>query len=284
MTGFVGVLAGLLSGCAAHPPVVKLVRAASERPTSADPGTLPPSSVDPARFTEDAVVRLVGPQMTCTGTLIDEDLVLTAVHCVVKRGSHGEFLRELAEAKDLTIELGGDFLPWGHVGVASIVTLSSPEDGKLCGEQGGEGDLAVLVLPRKLVGVGVMTPSEKPPVMMKEATLKPIGFGRCAMSGDGILRTERQGGVVSWMTSDIFEMPAAICPGDSGGPVHVAGPGPASREIVGVVSMSAMDANDTTMKLSRMVRVDAYRPLFDRARHIADGTPASELPPVACSR
>jgi hypothetical protein len=267
-------------GCAAHVPVVRLVPAASERePVVAELPSPAACSSDPNRcyVPEDAVVRLVGPQMTCTGTLVDEDLVLTAVHCVVKRGPSGEFTRDLLDPKELTVELGGDYLPWGHVGVTSIVSLTS-DDGRLCGEQGGEGDLAVLVLPRKLVGVGTMTPSEKPPVV--HAVLEPIGFGRCAMSEDAIRRQQREGGQVDWFNATIFQMRASICPGDSGGPVHVRG----SREIVGVVSLSAMDGDDRTSAQSRMVRVDTYRGLFDRARHIADGTPTSELPPVACSR
>jgi hypothetical protein len=238
-----------------------------------------PSRVDPDRFfvPEDAVVRLLGPEMTCTGTLVDEDLVLTAVHCLVRRGPRGEFTRDLVAAKDLHVELGGDYLPWGHVGVSSIVALASAEDGKLCGERGGHDDLAILVLPRKLVGLGVMPPRESPPLVGE--VLDTIGFGRCAMSADAIKRQEREGESVTWLNADTFGMPASICPGDSGGPVHARG----SPEVVGVVSLSAMDADDRTRNRSVMVRVDAYRGLFDRARHIADGTPPSELPPVTCA-
>lgn len=275
----VGGLACLLAGCASVRSTVHFVPAASER-GSAKELSVPPSRLDPDRYfvPEDAVVRLVGPQMTCTGTLVDEDLVLTAVHCLVKRGPHAEFTRELVAAGDLRIELGGDYLPWGYVGVASIVSLTSPEDGKVCGERGGADDLAILVLPRKVVGVGVMTPREAPPVVHE--LLEPIGFGRCTLSGDGIRRQEREGGRVDWLTAESFQMSASICPGDSGGPVHAHG----SPEVVGVVSLSAMDADDKTTNVSRMVRVDAYRGLFDRARHLADNAPSSELPPVACAR
>jgi hypothetical protein len=274
-----GVFGYLQASCAAVHPPTHLVPAASERARPVA-STVLPSRFDPDRYfvPEDAVVRLVGPEMTCTGTLVDEDLVLTAAHCVVRRGPLGEFTRDLVAAKELTIELGGDYLPWGHVGVASIVSLTSAEDGKLCGERGGLGDLAVLVLPRKLVGLGMMPLREMPPTVGE--MLEPIGFGRCAMSADAIRRKEREGGRVDWLTPEMFKMNASVCPGDSGGPVHARG----SPEVVGVVSLSAMDADDRTRNTSIIVRVDAYRGLIDRARHIADGAPPSELPPVACVR
>src|SRR4051794_5864994 len=49
---------------------------------------------------EDAIVRIVGPVMTCTGAVISgststssPDLILTAHHCLVERGPHGEFTK-----------------------------------------------------------------------------------------------------------------------------------------------------------------------------------------------
>src|SRR5688500_12561990 len=44
---------------------------------------------------DDAIVRVVGPNMTCTGTVIGDDLILTAHHCLVERGPHGEFTKRL---------------------------------------------------------------------------------------------------------------------------------------------------------------------------------------------
>ncbi len=35
---------------------------------------------------DDGIVRVVGPKMSCTGTLIADDRVLTAHHCIVERG------------------------------------------------------------------------------------------------------------------------------------------------------------------------------------------------------
>src|ERR1019366_10387523 len=78
----------------------------------------------------DAVVRVVGPQMTCTGALIAEDLVLTAHHCVVERTARGEFSAKTLAPAALRVELGGDYLPWGNVGLSAVLAPA-------CGEAGG---------------------------------------------------------------------------------------------------------------------------------------------------
>ncbi len=219
---------------------------------------------------EDAIVRVVGPSMTCTGTVIDDDLVLTAHHCLVERGSHGEFEKQLIDPAGIRVELGGDYFAWGEVGVQHIVAPP-------CGEAGGAGDLAVLVLKRKLIGLSTMTPRlEAPPRVGETAT--PYGFGRCALSGDAIRRKTRVGGAVRALSGETLHMDASICPGDSGGPVLVDG----TREVVGVVSLSAMDHDETTRGPSVMARVDAYRLVFAHARMIADGSAPNELPPLEC--
>jgi len=83
-----------------------------------------------AAVTEDAIVRVVGPSMTCTGTMIDDDLILTAHHCLVERGPHGEFEKQLIDPAGVKVELGGDYFAWGEVGVRHIVAPP-------CGEGGG---------------------------------------------------------------------------------------------------------------------------------------------------
>ncbi len=288
-TGTAGCGARLHTG-AAVPPVVP---AASHGAASTEPRYFPPPFA--LASAEDAVVRLVGPQMTCTGTLVDEDLVLTAVHCLVKRGERGEFTRELVAPSDLKIELGGDYLAWGQVGVSAIVAPVSPDDGKPCGQRGKADDVAVLVLPRKLVGLAVIPPRlDAPPVIGEK--LDRVGFGRCAMSSDAIHRRSsvdpfasgasrrdmQTGWPIGARTDETFEMKAAICPGDSGGPMLSTRNG--ARVVVGVVSMSRMDGDEATLDYSVMTRVDAYRALFARAKLIAEGASPSELPPVACAR
>jgi hypothetical protein len=225
---------------------------------------------------EDAIVRVVGPQMTCSGTLVAEDMVLTAHHCVVQRvGPTAAFSKTLVSSEKLNIELGGDYLPWATVGVKAVVAPP-------CGEAGGKGDVAVLVLERRLIGMYTMTARLKEPPARGEH-VDPAGFGRCALSANGIRRRAREGGEVVAMSSGTFDVRASICPGDSGGPLVVRN-GSGSPEVVGVVSLSAMDGDDTTRNLSVMARIDSFRSVFGHARLIADGADASDLPPLSCDR
>lgn len=219
---------------------------------------------------EDAIVRVLSSQGSCSGTLVDDDLVLTAHHCVAMRDEKGHFTKALVPPGEIHVELGGDYLAWGSVGVTHIVAPP-------CGEAGGAGDIAVLVLQRKFVGLGAMTPRlDKPPRI--DEPIDAAGFGRCLMSGDGIKRNIRTGGTISALGPQTISLKASVCPGDSGGPVLARG----THEVVGVVSMSAMDGDDRTASPSLMARIDAFRPVFAHARQIADGTPASELPPLSC--
>jgi hypothetical protein len=220
---------------------------------------------------EDAVVRVVGPELTCTGTLIDDDLVLTAHHCLVKRATNGALTAETIGASELQIELGGDYLAWGTVRVRAIVTPP-------CGVTAGAGDLAVLVLERKLVGMSTMSVRLDAPPHMGEP-LDPIGFGRCALSDDGVHRHPRPGGPVVGTSSETLVLRASICPGDSGGPIVARG----THEVVAVVSQSAMDGDPMTVGPTIGARLDVYRAVFSSARLIADGAAASELPPLECS-
>jgi V8-like Glu-specific endopeptidase len=202
--------------------------------------------------------------------LVDDDLVLTAHHCVAAIGKDGKFSKSLVAASSLRVELGGDYLAWGAVRVTHIVVPP-------CGESGGAGDVAVLVLERKIIGLGLMTPRLDAPPKLNEP-LDPAGFGRCALSADGIKRTERAGGNVTALTPQTIWMKASVCPGDSGGPVLARG----THEVVGVVSMSAMDGDDRTVNPSLMARIDAFHAVFANARLIGDGIAESELPPISC--
>jgi len=264
----------LASGCALKPTSKAPIRPAAQQGDPGVDGEGPQSRFFSPPFAlataEDAVVRIVGPSGTCTGTVIEDDLVLTAHHCVVERTKGGGFSSTLVDAGKLRIELGGDYLAWGEVKPRAIVAPP-------CGERGGGGDIAVLVLSRKLVGLPTMTPRlDKAPRIGE--VIDPVGFGRCSTSSGGILRRSREGGSIRAMSGETMMLEASVCPGDSGGPVIVRG----SHEVVGVVSLSAMDHDERTKAPSVMARVDAYRSVFANARMIADGASPSELPPLSC--
>lgn len=220
---------------------------------------------------EDAIVRIVGP-VACTGVLVDDDLVLTAHHCVSRRDARGRVLRDDLAPSQVAIELGGDDLPWGEVGVRAIVAPS-------CGHVSGEGDIALLVLERKLAGMPYAEVRLHEPPAVGER-VAPWGFGRCSLSRGAVRRNEREGRAVSAVTSEQVVADASICPGDSGGPVF----GEAG-DVIGVVSASVMDHDAATIAPSLFTRVDVWTGIFSAARAIADGSSASELPPFrSCSR
>lgn len=230
------------------------------------PRAAPPKSTV---FAGDAVVRIVVGRVTCSGTLIDTNRVLTAHHCVAQRTRLGEMLGVDVPPDQVTIELGGDYLPWGEVGVRAIVAPP-------CGYRTGRGDIAILVLERPLTGVPVLRPRLDQAPSVGES-VQPLGFGRCDMSPDGIRRRQRPSTNIENTEDGSFRLDAAICPGDSGGPAVSA-----DREILGVVSASVMDGNEDTLGFTEFTRVDYWRPLFAQSQLIADGSSPLELPPLSC--
>ena len=219
---------------------------------------------------DDYVVRVVVGSVSCSGALIRDDRVLTAHHCVAARDPQGNPVSHDVAPGNIRVELGGDYLPWGELGVRAVLAPT-------CGYVSGDGDLAVLVLERHLPGVATRPiRMEAPPT--KHDQVEPIGFGRCALSGDGIHRTHRLGGAIELVADGRFRLAAAICPGDSGGPAVSAEGG----EILGVISASAMDGDEHTRDRSEFVRVDRWRGLFANADMVSRGTSQAELPPIDC--
>lgn len=219
---------------------------------------------------EDAIVRITG-DVTCTGTLIADDRVLTAHHCVVARDAAGHALDYDKKPHELTIELGGDYLPWGEAPVRAIV---APD----CGYASGDGDIAILVLSRHLIGVPIV-PIRIEQQPRKDEELRVYGFGRCALSRDGIHRVPRTSSPIQGIEPGHLVATAAICPGDSGGPVYGE-----KGEIIGVVSASVMDGDETTAGLSYFTRVDVWPQIFFAAHEIAGGASPGELPPYGDCR
>ncbi len=265
-------LLGLTSAsCAALP------RALRPEPPHATPAASPehsaraPANVPLAlALADDFVVRVVSSGITCSGTLIDETMVLTAHHCVAERDRVGDPVARDVEPGAIRVELGGDYLPWGEVGVRAVVAPP-------CGHTAGVGDIAVLVLERRLIGVATLSPRLDAPPSVDES-VDPIGFGRCALSNDGIRRKHRQGGSVDKLRVSSFLATAAICPGDSGGPAVSRDRG----DVVGIISASVMDAREDTSGRTEFERLDRWRPVFANARLVAEGASVAELPPLGC--
>lgn len=265
-------LALALSGCARLPFIGK-APAQAPRPASAQTPSAPPSLELPFVLSskEDFVVRLVIGSVTCSGALIDDDRVLTAHHCVSARSAQGDMLPRDVEPSAVRIELGGEDLPWGEATVRAIVAPT-------CGHAAGDGDIAILVLDRPLVGMETRAARIDGAPLLKES-IEPIGFGRCALSTDALHRRKRAVANIDTISDARFRATASICPGDSGGPVMSD-----HGEVLGVISAAVMDADERTAGRAEFTRLDHFRALFARAEAVAKGQSLAELPPVDCAR
>ncbi len=286
--GFAVLALGAVLGCveipASAPPSLLMTPAGHANGDSRPVDIHPPVTL--AYDYEQAIVRLVvdvSPTATqaCTGTLIAEDLVVTAHHCVTRHDTSepwpGRPLREDVSPKAVSVEFGTTAMPWAEVKVTAIVTPDCGYDAEDARADGG--DVAVLVLSRKLVGVPTISPSAEPPRLNDQ--LGARGYGVC--TGErwrGVQLEDRHGGTIDFEDRGRIWGVAEICPGDSGGPVFVI-VDPNNRKsdrLVGVVSTSVMDRAHA-MGFTSMTRIDAWPQLLSAAHEIARGATSSELPP-----
>ncbi|NRA35689.1 MAG: S1 family peptidase [Polyangiaceae bacterium] len=259
----------LLSGCA-----LLSTRRPVDLPTSPRPasGSLDTSSFMAAPEREDtdndAIVRIVSRGTACTGTLVAPQLVLTAHHCVAARDDYGEIVARDIDPEELEIEVGGDYLPWRHSAVREV--LAPP-----CGYRTGIGDLAILVLETPIHSI-VPQDIELGQAPVSSQPVEIFGFGSCATSAGGLRRHLRAASGIQEILPSRFRLSAAICPGDSGGPVLDL----ESQKLIGVVSASDMDGQEATLGPTEITRIDRFGDLFALGSAVADGASAAELPPV----
>jgi secreted trypsin-like serine protease len=213
---------------------------------------------------------LVIGSVTCSGALIDDDRVLTAHHCVSARSHQGEMLSHDVAPENVRVELGGEDLPWGEANVRAIIAPT-------CGHAAGDGDIAILVLDRPLIGIETRAARIDRAPSLKES-IEPIGFGRCVLSTDALHRRKRAVANIDTISDARFRATASICPGDSGGPVMSD-----SGEVLGVISAAVMDGDERTVGRAEFTRLDRFRALFARAAAVSNGQSLAELPPVDCA-
>jgi hypothetical protein len=271
----------------------------SEAPTALGTQPVVNGRASPAGTREDAIVLLRTPleegELVCSGTLVADNLVLTARHCVA-RGTPGPFIctptGELLDDGSGAGALGLD-MPADTIEVftgdgddrtllAKGATVVSSLTGTVCVD-----DLAFVVLDRKL---------ELPPLPLRIGGSARVGEA-ATLTGYGLDETMNFGTPVAELarnTRDDLEIelvgpldradattipPRAIvlsgaagCVGDSGGPLYAT----ATGAVLGVYSMLAGDSCTSMSGLNFFAHVPVHVSLIADAFDAAGAEPILE--------
>lgn len=240
------VLAVLTTGCAAsYPPKTAAEEAQLYADTHLD--DLPHGRATAG----DGVVRVIVSSTRtanghiCAGSLVDRSVVLTAAHCI-----------EDADPGSVRIELGGDYLPWGRVGVKRVHTCVDDSI-----------DLAAIVTSMPMPqGTPILGMRASGTSVNEVVTRVGFGTGSKVTSipapGEGIapiiesIRQSRSG-IVTWASGTMMATSAEASLGDSGGPIL----GADGTIIAVATSVAEMPDDDTRVTLG--VTPDACPGLFE---------------------
>jgi V8-like Glu-specific endopeptidase len=164
---------------------------------------------------EDAVVLVVNPGGTCTGTLVAPNLVLTARHCL-SRVNRNDVLTSDHPVRNVEIFTGRDALDRSEANESPDARGQRLIATSRIGTTLGNDDIAFLVLDQAIEGRVASLRLDSRVRAGEEVTA--VGFGTDRDDNSPTSRMRRAVEVTSVRSNADFLVGTAICWGDSGGP------------------------------------------------------------------